>query len=164
MNKKELIFDMINKFSAIFREKVERERLVIYTNELSSFEIEDIVTALNKLKFSSKFFPSLAEIYQTISPSVSVEDQASEYASKILEVARSFSSDNTKSAKLSLGHLWEIAELFGWKELTLLKYEELNTARAQLRRLCQSRTKNPNSNTGNLIDFKHNKQLSGGGL
>ncbi len=142
MKKEKIIFDMLVKFSMLFKDKIQRERIIIYSQELAIFEIDEIVSALNHLKFTCVYFPALSEIAQLIKPVKSEKDIANEKAVMILKAASNYSQYDKKSAEENLGELWPIAEAFGWSLLTTIQNDQVSTTRAQLRDFCLA-YKNP---------------------
>lgn len=119
-------------------EKVTPERLKFYSELLvGELTPEELKASIKNIIFKCKFFPSIAEIIEIVRPSV--DDQANEIAGEILNSIRNFGTPEVKEAMAFLGpEKWDVVTRFGgWSILSKLEYDQMNTARAQLRELAK---------------------------
>ena len=128
---------------------------------LKKYNANNICMALDRLFWKLKFFPDASEIAKEIEPDE--KDNANEMAGAILDAATRYSEIDASNAKKELGDIaWYAVEQFGgWDVLCRLEYDQLGTARAQLRDLCKSVNNNINKNPDHykLIFSQRRNQL-----
>lgn len=140
MHSKEKLFDFLSQFSLLFPGEQSKERLQAYTEYLIGYDFGKIVEAANDLAREENFFPTLkAFISKLEDPGISHEDYAQDLAGRILERAFGYSQyDKNINDGFTDAELQVIERFGGWKTLTVVKNEEINTLRAQLKKSCES--------------------------
>lgn len=140
MNYKARIYEALAKFSILFEDPPSKERLMAYVEKLQKYPVEKLVKAFNEMDRETDRFPSLAKILNLVDPQPSENDEAYEMAGEILRCVSEFGSHQASNAKEALGEIaWLSVQRFGgWPELCSLTYDQMGTAKAQLRDTCKS--------------------------
>ena len=127
------IFDGLAKFSLLFENPPEPERLRAYCEYLESYSAQEIVSALDTIAKSEHKFPSLAKIIDTIDGTK--DEQAQDQVANIIYSVSRYGQYDTSSAKEFLGPIgWSMVQAFGgWQTLCKLESKQMGIARAQLR-------------------------------
>lgn len=139
----------ITRFCVAKGIEASKERIDIHASYLrrSNFPEDEIVKAIGELFGETQFFPDASMILKKLKPNTQdYEIEAEILASKILEANKLFGSHDIEGLKSYVGLSgYRVIERFGgWDCIMRLSYDELNTARAQLKRiaLSQVRVKN----------------------
>jgi len=142
----------IIRFCAGKNISVTKERVQMQADYLRGTEYSDdkIIDAIESLFGETSFFPDASLILKKLKPdSNEIQIEAQGIADKILDANGRFSSFDQKAARNFIGEAgWFVVERFGgWDSVTNLTYSELNTARAQLRKIAEgavyAKTSNP---------------------
>lgn len=134
MHKQEIFNQLIFLSSLYPSAKIESSSLHAMTELLSrEFTIEQIKNGISRASKKCKFFPSYAEIYETINPTINVKDEANELVGVIFEAVRTRDYTDLDG----VAHL-AIERFGGAKVIGMIEYDQMATARAQMRDIIQS--------------------------
>ena len=137
----ELIFEALRRLSVALKADETKERLQLYTEYLiKKYEPKQIAGAIERSVQELKFFPSLSELIKFIEEPVDIETDSQIMAGEILDAAKQFGQYRAKEAREAIGvKAWFSVERFGgWDTICNLTYDQLGTARAQLKNVCKS--------------------------
>lgn len=161
MNKSVEIVKMLTPYLMAFpHSKMNEGSLIVYSKALSGLELVEIEAAMNKLILTSKFFPSVAEIYEQAR---TMKQYALAEANGVHELSESEAWDNAMQVVKEHGLLnsepWNFANekvakaarRFGLKELSLLRTDEVNIARAQFMKFYREIVNDDNNNEYNKL-------------
>jgi len=149
---KEKIFETLAGFACLFENEPSVERLQAYTEELAKYSPEKLTQTFNELKKTADRFPSLSQIIKIIDPIADEKDQANELAGEIIDCISRLGSYNADEVKKKVGDIgWFAIERFGgWSQLCQINYDQMGTARAQLRDICKMAIKLNKKDPGQL--------------
>ena len=137
----EIVATLTPYLMALPQSKINEGSLVIYAKALSSLSIAEIDAAMLKLMKTSKWFPTIAEIFE-----------ASENIETFITGKSKPTADMAWAEAMKLAHdkwiygKWEYSckevelavNYFGKMELCQIETDNINTARAQFRRIYES--------------------------
>ena len=142
-NFKAALFEGFRGLAIAVGYEISEERLLIYVQNASSdlrgldeHGVKEIFKGLVRV---CEKFPSYAEFLRWSGIETNTHDQAVLMAGQIIEAISDFGTMQVTEAKAYLGpRAWMAVRKFGgWKDLCMLDYSQLNTARAQLRDICK---------------------------
>lgn len=137
--KKERIFDELVALQVVLGIEQKKERLVLYANQLESYDLNDVIGCLRRFHGKALYFPRLPEIIEDLAGlKIPTDDMATAIASEIIECISMFGSHQAKEVKAYLGDKYGIVERFGrWSSLSMISDKEVPATRAQLRELAK---------------------------
>ena len=140
MTKEEAILRIIKPYASVFPNsaKMQPEAWPIYARALSALSPEEISAAMLKLMRTSKFFPTIAEIFEAAR---SVRETAD--GSGLPTAAEAWEEVIAQARKNGLYRKWEYScqeveaalKAFGKEELCMTETAQVNTSRAQFMRM-----------------------------
>ena len=137
---KEKIFEDFRMLAIAKGQEVTSERIQIYIKVLAEYETEEVSSAIMKCFKELKFFPDISEVIKFIREPVDAYTNAEIMTGEIFDVAKRIGRHEISKAKEALGPIaWFAVERFGgWDTICNLTYDQLGTARAQLRNICKA--------------------------
>ena len=158
VNKSEL-YDLLAKYSQAWGQKHEitKERLMIYVEMLdrTSFTMEQITIALRELAYKSKFFPSIAEIVNTISPEIDESDAVEKITGRIIEIASSMSAREAHhEIKNQIGEIGSEAVAMVGGINSIGQSENISVTHAHLKKSCYTAIKTYRGRNGRDDEYK----------
>lgn len=137
---KKQLFDLITTMADIFNRKLTQEICEIYVEALSDLPFDKVSMAIKTSVKTYKYFPTVAELRESIAPKEDDRDIANEMAGAILDAIPRFGYNRALDAKQALGpESWFAVERFGgWQCLCDTLIDQLPAVRAQLRDVCRS--------------------------
>lgn len=125
-------------FMAFPKSGMDEGALLIYARALSSLSIEEINAAMLKLLRNSKFWPSVAEIFEAAKSVREYARQdalptAAEAWAEAIDLVRKYGI--YKEWEYSCPEVEHVIECFGRYELCMIEENAVNTARAQFMRM-----------------------------
>ncbi|WP_027406190.1 hypothetical protein [Anaerovibrio sp. RM50] len=161
MNKRAEIIKLLTPYLMAFpNSKMNEGSLLVYSKALSGLELVEIEAAMNKLILTSKFFPSVAEIYEqarlvrqyAVAESSGVRDLTeSEAWDNAMQVVKEHGLLNSEPWNFANEKVAKAARRFGLKELSLLRTDEVNIARGQFTRFYREIMNEDNDNEYNKL-------------
>lgn len=129
------IFNGLQQLALAYDQIVSEERIVIYTENLIQYGIDQIKNALCQCLTKNTRFPSLAEILSYIKPELDKKEEANEIAGAIIECMRDFGRYRSGEAYYHVGPIGTLAikRFGGWDLICDTQISDMGTVRAQLR-------------------------------
>ncbi|WP_196602102.1 hypothetical protein [Pectinatus frisingensis] len=148
----EIIKTLTPYLAALPQSKINEGSLIVYARALSTLSIAQIDTAMLKLMRTSKYFPTVAEIFEQV-----------ENLQQFVSNTEKPTADAAWQEAMKLAHdkfvygKWEFSckevelavKRFGKNELCVLEPDGMNTARAQFMRIYDSIVKQQKDKTVN---------------
>lgn len=140
-----------------------KERVQMQADYLrsSGYDESEIVKAIDSLFGETQFFPDASLVLKKLKPSnPEYETEAELITSKILEANKKFGAHDIQGLKEFVGTKgYRVIERFGgWDCIMRLTYDELNTARAQIKRIALSQTRIENDNP--KLEYSKNERAN----
>lgn len=115
METKKKIFDALAKLAVLKGQTIAQERLVMYTEILSRYQLEKSLEAISWVALNVKFFPDIVEVLDRVKGKVDPQV----YVMEIERAIKRFGYSRGREAKEELSCIaWEVVEGFGgWSKL-----------------------------------------------
>ena len=157
---KEKLFEALRKLAVFKGVEVTQERIGLYVEYLSRYDLKKVSAALKVLLNTHTGFPDIAHIVKLVDPSMTEDEKGNEIAGAIIDSVKSFGSYQPLEAKKYLGPIaWWVVESFGgWGILCRMTTAELGTTRAQLREMGKAARKVASRNLEDPKLLKHEKE------
>jgi hypothetical protein len=129
------IFNGLQQLALAYDQIISEERIVIYTENLIQYGIDQIKNSLRQCFEKNVRFPSLAEILNYINPELEKKEEANEITGAIIECMRDFGRYRTGEVYHHVGPTGTLAikRFGGWDLICNTPEVDMGTARAQLR-------------------------------
>lgn len=143
-NNKTKIVDLLSGYIMLFPNcRLDASGIALYAKALGNISYEEIDAAMMKLLQTCKFYPTVAEIIETVRELRSHIQVKEGVKAKTLTAGECWEAIEHNVRKNYLYNDWEyvtpeveiIVKRFGKEELCTLKSNEVNTARAQIMRM-----------------------------
>lgn len=141
MNNLKIIEMALNDLKICFNGNVPAERIKIFAEKLSKYDVNDVLKALNECTETCDFYPSLKQILDKINgPTVDTKTLGVDLSGEIISCIRQFGRYQVKEVYKHLGEEGArvIERCGGWEALCNTNEDKLDTLRSQLRDACMS--------------------------
>ena len=156
---KEKLFETLRRMAVFKGAEVNKERLQLYVEYLSKYDLAKVNIALKSLLDSHPGFPDIAHIVKLVDPPMSEDDRGNEMAGAIIDSIMSLGRYQIDEAKKRLGPIawWVVERVGGWNTLCLMGTGELTSTRAQIRELSKAALKISHRNENDPRLLPHEK-------
>lgn len=131
----------LKALSEVYGKNLSDTTAIIFLNLLSKFSEDEVINALNLCMSELKYFPTISDIVNRISPPVNEDSEAREAAARICEAIAKYGWTQPEKARLHVGEIgWYVVEREGgWQRICENTFSDnLPILKSQWRELAKS--------------------------